>query len=77
MNELNYFYIKYINIQYYKLRELFTNNLLVFDYNSTRTMVANELIKCPFLIKYEYLLTYSDFKTKIKSHLAVIANQNK
>ena len=54
---MNYICAKHIHIQYHKVRELISNNVLELDDIPTEELVANGLTKLLTLTKHEYSIT--------------------
>ncbi len=57
INPANHLCAKHIDIQYHKVRELITDDVLELDYIPTEEMVADELTKPLTLTKHEYFIT--------------------
>ncbi len=57
INPLNHPRAKHIDIQYHKVRELISDDVLELDYIPTKEIVADGLTKPLTLTKHEYFIT--------------------
>ena len=57
INPVNHPRAKHIDIQYHKVRELISDDVLELDYIPTEEMVADGLTKPLTLTKHEYFIT--------------------
>ena len=57
INSVNHLRAKHIDIQYHKVHELISDDVLELDYIPTEEMVADGLTKPLTLTKHEYFIT--------------------